>query len=231
MRRHVLSLTFVVAWACVACGYALLLAGSRASLLRAVSAVLLVPGLGGLAYCAAAAIRFRDRLVRFVRELVDGNYKAKLDVERRTAGEIAYLEKTLNRLAEQLQTYDVLRAKRVRLHHSALETVLLTVSDPILVVDVERESVSCNAAACALFETDQQTVSLRALQNAARNKPLAGLLRNAIETQKVPQEANVQFQFPGHGGHRKVTARIVPVKGEKDNVERAIVFLTPLTKK
>jgi PAS domain-containing protein len=228
MRRHLFSLTFVGACLLAAGGYALLLPrGPLPPHARTVSLGLALAGLIGLACCACMAFRFRRRLVRFVRELLDGNYKTRMEVGRRAPGEIACLERMMNGLAEQLRTYDALRAERVRVHHNALETVLQTVSQPILIVDVEQNIVSFNAAACALFGTEQNTVSLRALQKAPRNKPLAGLLKNAIETEKVPREASVQVQFPGQAAHGKYAIRIVPVRGDQDEVGRAILFLNP----
>jgi PAS domain-containing protein len=227
MRRHALTLLAWLQALSLAAGVVLALAqsgeGSRG---RAWALV----GLNVVALACWAVLtwrvqRFHGWIKRFIRLLMAGHYEVGLPTSR-GGDEVAGLERRLNDFADQLRVYDDLRARRVACSHRALWLVVRSVSDPVLVVDMDKRKVSLNPAAQRLFGVEEDTFALEALSALEANAAFFGLLRQATEADRAPVNGRVPLRLPAHDTEHECSVHIVPIKSTDEAIQSVAVLLS-----
>jgi len=191
------------------------------------AAVIFAAGLALAAFVVFRVHRFAGRLRRFVRHLLAGNYEVGFKMQSKGTDEVAALEVMLEKLVEQLRTYDVLRADRVRATQRAFEVLFENSTQAVLALDLAQESFEANAEARRFFGLPRQVGSLGAVRKIAANAEFLDMIDKAGQTEKRPQQGRVRLHFPAQDSHRDLTVKAVPVKGQDDTVTTVIVFLLP----
>ena len=225
MSSRLLKLAWAaVAVGCLALAVALYVAlPVRLPVVSAFLALSLLLTVTGFAFLTVRVSRFRASLVRLVRQFLRGNYEARMPPSKRINDEITALENLVNRLAEHLRAYDVLRAERVATSTHALNLLLWQVSCPIIAADVQKTSMRLNPAARKVFSVEQETYSFEAMENQPENAPLMQAIEQVCGERKVPADLDGSIRFPGRDQARQLKAKLVPVKGRDEAVN--IVFM------
>lgn len=179
-------------------------------------------GITVIAWAAGRSLRFQSRLRRFLRQLLAGNYEAGIRVSG-SRDEIQTLERNLEKLGQQLRTYDKLRADRVRTVHLLLDLVMEQVSQPFLLIDVKKGLIELNPSFQAQFNAGQRKYNLSALTKIETNNPFSLLLEKASDTDKTAQEGRVPLHFPGSSSPGTLDGRFYPVKNAQGEVDLVLV--------
>ena len=190
-----------------------------------VVALPLVIGVAAFAFLVLRIGSFYRKLRQFVRLLLAGNFEAAI----RGAGyqysdEITRLEKDLNAFAEQLRTYDRLRAERVQTHRRAVDMLLEHTSQPVMVLDVERETLACNPSLCGRLGVEGKAMALPAVEAVEDNRALVALLRAAGDEQKTAQSGAVAVRLPGQESAVTLNVKVVPV-GSREGESKLVLVL------
>lgn len=168
---------------------------------------------------------FRKKMVDFVERLLAGNYEVGVQIEGRD--EASDLVKLLSELGEQLRTYDRLRADRVSLNYRGLDLIYRTVSEGLILADMEKRVFRLNPAAQSLFNIKQEKFSFDAVENQEANRGFMILFEQATDRDRVPQEGPAVLQLPMRDAVRDLFVRIIPLKDAQEVVKLAFIFLRP----
>lgn len=160
-------------------------------------AVLLAAALFGLACAWAIGKRLivnpAAAMLREAEQLAGGNLSARVEIGPLYQGELGHLARTFNRMAESLQLRrDELDDSLVRVgkEHGMLDLIINSMSEGVLVVDVEGRFLLFNAAARKIFPVAPAGMSLAAWREnhevvlldgktvcASKNRPLSRAIR------------------------------------------------------
>lgn len=191
--------------------------------LLALALVLIVPG---FAFLTVRVSLFRRKLVCFLRQLLGGNYEAGVRPSERIKDEVSALEDLVNKLADQLRTYDALRAERVATSARALDLLLWEVSCPVIAADIPKTALRLNSAAREMLAVEQETYSFEAMKNQTENTPLMQALDRVCGERKVAENLDVGIRLPGREQTTELAARFVPVKSRDETVNLVFIFLS-----
>lgn len=204
---------------CIACAFG----QNTMSVLLAVSLALGAPGFVVLTVRIA---RFRQKLVCFVRQFLGGNYGAGVRSSLKVHDEVTAVEDLVNKLADQVRSYDALRADKVAASTRALDAVLRGVPCPIVSVDPRKRALSLNPPALRLLGTEQVTYPLAALASQPENARLMQAVEEVREQHRVPEGTEIAIRLPGHDVAREFTAKLEAVKGREEAVDMILIFLS-----
>jgi two-component system phosphate regulon sensor histidine kinase PhoR len=123
---------------------------------------------------------------------------ARGDLEHRLhvtdSKEMASLSNAMNQMAALLDD----RIKTVIRHKNELETVLSSMTEGIIAVDMEERIISMNQAAARMFESDPPSVQGRILQEVIRNLQLQQLVKKSLSGEKSVKGDVVLYQNGEH---------------------------------
>lgn len=190
-------------------------------------AVGLVLGVPAWAWRARRTEGFREKLDRFVRQLLAGNYEAGVQPSRTQGDEVAELEARLNKLAEHLRTYDALRADRVASSVRAVDQLMRAAPCPVLAADLRKNALRLNPAAQEALHSEPESHSFEALRNQPGNRDFLEALKEA-QNQSTPSEKRaVDLHLPAGKRPTPIDIRLVPVRGRDESVAQVFVFPLP----
>lgn len=215
-------LAIVLCWA--AGSYALIY---RPGLLPRPAWIMTIGALGILLACYTA-IRlfiFRRRLVRFANKIIAGEYETGIKAHRFWRDEVAELTRLLNRAADRLGQYDMLRAQKVAINTRARDVMFARAGSPVVIADMDERIFHFNAAAQALFAIEQEEMSFSSIENRPENAAFVEFFRDTVEREKVQREADLAITIPIRATTRELHALIVPIKDREENVGLALIFL------
>ncbi|MFC1761658.1 hypothetical protein ACFL6U_06220 [Planctomycetota bacterium] len=226
-RHRLLCLVCLVGILIVAAFTLLVIRASRFEWVHALSSVLLVGALVGMGYVVGRWIHFKTRLVRLLRLLLEGKYESGIKRTQQGLDEVGALERMLDKLTEQLRTYDYLRAERVRQCQRLLTVLLENMLLPVMLFDVSTEMFQCNPAWRARMGVDKETISFKALKSVDTNGAFMELLTQTLHHLKTPQEGQVPLQFPAQDDKPILPLRILPLKDNEETVFAALILENP----
>lgn len=176
-------------------------------------------------YLAVRIHTFGSNLAHVLRQLLSGNYEVGMEVKG--SDELRRFARLVNKLSEQLVAYDTLRADRVSLNHRALDLMYRTVSEGIILADMEQRVFRLNPTVQSLFGVTQETFSFDAIENQQENEEFVVLFRQATDQEKIAREGRVVLHLPMHDAVRTLSVRIVPIKDVQEMVKLAFIFVQP----
>lgn len=106
--------------------------------------------------------------------------------------ELLLLAEAMNQMAAQLHD----RIDQITQQRNELETMLASMVEAVLVVDVEERILRCNQAAGNLFKFDVNAARNRSIQEVIRNIEIQRFLKTTLHSQK-PIEELLEFDFDG----------------------------------
>ena len=95
---------------------------------------------------------------------------------------------------------------------------------PMIIYDLEHETLECNPAMRSMLDIGTQTVSFKAIAKIPANKAFMAMIRNVVDTEKTVQEGQVCVQFPAKDSEQEMSIRMLPLK-DKDEVVRSVIML------
>jgi PAS domain-containing protein len=227
MTRHLLKLCWLGILISLLVGLASLLLAcspSRDMALAAGMSFTLI-GMGSLIFFTYRLVRFRGRLERFVRQLLNGNYEVGIPTAKGIQDELANQEALLNQLAAQLETYDNLRADRVAVMARMLDAVLRNVPCGIMVVDIKTQTIKVNSPGQALFQLSEEEVPLKAVQNLPENDGFMSLFEGIAAKTQTADEFHGPLKLSSRTEEKTISAKMLPIKGHDENVSFVVILL------
>ncbi|MGD8368150.1 MAG: ATP-binding protein [Desulfobacterales bacterium] len=161
--------------------------------IRAIQIRLAVVGLAAALLAAGISLLVSRRITRPVEEMRQGAERfAEGSLEHRLpmpdSEELAGLADTLNRMANQLAN----RMQTVIRQRNELETVLASMSEAVIAVDMDERIISMNPAAAAVFGAEAMEKQNRPIQEAIRNSDLQRFVSQALAGRQ-PMEGDIAF--------------------------------------
>ncbi len=101
------------------------------------------------------------------------------------------------------------------------------IAEPVMLFDVETESVECNPAFRLLFGLGGNDAAFAAVKKLDTNAGFEGLLRGAIETKKSVQGEAVPLQMRPGDPPKNLRLKLVPIKDQADVVRNVIIIAQP----
>jgi PAS domain-containing protein len=182
-------------------------------------------GLGSLIFLTFRLVRFRGRVDRFVRQLLNGNYAVGIPQSKRIKDELATEESLLNRLAAQLEIYDRLRAARVAELGRMLDAVLRNVPCGIMVADIKSQTLKVNPPSRALFQISDEEVPLKAVQNLPDNDGFTSLFDGIVTKTQTSDEFHGPLKLSSRSEAKTISAKLLPIKGQDETVSFVVILL------
>ncbi|MFH0826762.1 MAG: PAS domain-containing protein [Candidatus Omnitrophota bacterium] len=171
------------------------------------------------------AIRFRRKLVNFLKHLLSGDYKTGMKVNIFLEDELKELGQLINKAVDQLVRYDELRAERVFLNFRALEVISKNTPEAVIIADLDKEIFEFNAAAQRLFDIKQERITYNAVRKEEGNRDFVNLFKQATLEQKIPKEEKVVLHLPIRNMRKELLVKIIPLKDGNEEVRLALIFI------
>jgi PAS domain S-box-containing protein len=176
-------------------------------------------------YATVRVFRFRRRIGNLAKRLLDGDYETGIPTARQPHDESRALAELMNEVVGRLRTYDVLRAERVALNARTREILYENIDDAVIVADVDKRFYQFNPAARALFGVEQEKMTFDSINKREDNRQFATFFMDAVERNKVLEEARVVISLPIRDVSKEVSVKIIPVKDREEKVRLALIFL------
>ncbi len=194
--------------------------------IRAIQLRVLVVGLAVAILAAGISLLVSRRITRPVEEMrqaaerfAEGALKHRLPLP--DTEELAGLADTLNRMAGQLDN----RIQTVVRQRSELETVLASMSEAVVAVDVEERVISMNRAAVAIFGEEAAEKKDRPIQEAIRNSDLQRFVAETLAGRRQ-LERDITFY---DGAERTLWARSTPLLDADNRPIGILVVMNDVT--
>ncbi|MFH0828532.1 MAG: PAS domain-containing protein [Candidatus Omnitrophota bacterium] len=187
----------------------------------------LAAALGVWVYLGLRAVIFRRKLVYFIQRLLENQYQAGIKINPMFNDEIAWIEKLINKLADQLRKYDELQIDRISALSRIIDNIFHNVKEGIILYNSSGKVFQFNPAAQSFFQVEQENFSYDSLANQEANREFIRLLKEAIDQGKTARDAKVMLELPIRLSRRDVRLAIIPLKDKNENVESAIIFFAP----
>ena len=171
------------------------------------------------------AVRFRRKLVNFLKHLLSGDYKTGIKVNIFLDDEIKELGQLINKAVDQLVRYDELRAEKVFLNFRALQVISRNMQEGVIIADLDNEIFEFNTAAQGLFDIKQERITYNAVRKEEGNRDFVRLFKQATLEEKVPKEEKVVFQLPMRNLRKELLIKVIPLKDQNEEVRLALVFI------
>lgn len=232
MRRHLLKIAWICLLTCAALAIVAVRTGAIQLSMSGVGfTVVAVSCLVLFLFLSLRVYRFLTEAQRFVEQLLDGNYHARVVEAIRVNDEMTEIRKLMNKLAERLKTYDELREDHVRLSNRALDILFANIEEPVLLIKVNKDMVRLNPPACRLFDIEESTLSLDALAHLKDNEDFMQLFKELCQVNRSPMTGLVLLCVPARSCRRRVKVEMMPVKDRDETVQTVLVFVQPEQKK
>jgi len=226
MKRYLVRILWIAELGCLTLGYTILLRiCAPSALVYTALLALFFLGLLSWVYITLRIFAFNKKLIRFVKQLLAGNYEVGMEISFPFEDEVARLEKLVNGLGERLRAYDTLRMEKVGFNYRALDLIYRTVSQGIIIADIENRTFRLNPVVQSLFEVEQAYITFDSIEQQEENKPFMDLLIDVIERQKIQKEGTVTLQLPVRRTKRELLVIITPLKDKRETVRLAIIFV------
>ncbi|MFH1457558.1 MAG: PAS domain-containing protein [Candidatus Omnitrophota bacterium] len=171
------------------------------------------------------AMRFKRKLVNFLKHLVSGDYKTGIKVNIFLEDEIKTLGQLINKAVDHLVRYDELRAEKVFLNFRALEVICKNIKEGLIIADLDKEIFEFNPAAQSLFDIKQERITYNAIRKEEGNRDFVRLFKQVTEEQKYPKEDKVVLHLPMRNLRKELLVKIIPLKDRNEEVRLALVFI------
>lgn len=124
------------------------------------------------------------RLIGKIRKISDGDYSQKIDVSG--SDEIAALASEFNTMARKLRDYELINVKRLMEEKQKAESIVESVTDGILVTDVENKITLVNGSAERALNIREKDAAGRHFLESVNDKKLFGLIESAMKNEGDP---------------------------------------------
>ncbi|HOV98429.1 MAG TPA: ATP-binding protein [Bacteroidota bacterium] len=161
-----------------------------------------------------SVIQPAEKLTNIVRRISQGNLNQKIDIV--TDDEIGVLSIEFNKMTERLRQYEEININKLLAEKKKTETIVSSISEPVIVTDVNGTFVLVNQAAASLFSIPQDWEGKKPQDVFTDEKILQVLEGNNSETD-VHGNRDVLMEFEKDGEtiyYRPHQTRIMDVNGE-----------------
>jgi nitrogen fixation/metabolism regulation signal transduction histidine kinase len=223
MLKNLIKILWVYLFASFVAGYMFLLDPSVQ--LNPYVTFLFALGVLAWGYLTLRGLRFKRKLINFLKLLLSGDYKTGIKVNLFFNDEVKALGELINKAVDQLVKYDELRAEKVFLDFRALEAISRTVKEGVILADLDKEIFEFNPAAQSLFDIKQERITYNAVRKEEANRAFVKLFKEATEEEKIPKEDTVVMQLPMRNIRKELFVKIIPLKDRNEEVRLALVFV------
>ncbi|HEY9166236.1 MAG TPA: ATP-binding protein [Candidatus Kryptonia bacterium] len=167
-----------------------------------------------------------EKLTDTVRKLGRGLLDVRANIS--SNDEIGELSREFNRMAERLSKYEEINIEKLISEKKKSEAIVGTISDPIIVVDSERNVVLMNQLAEELFDVSEEASAGKAFQNVVRNKDLQNYVSRCIGGESL-KNIPPYFEMSFGGEERYFRIKLNSSKDKTGSVTGVILILQDVT--
>lgn len=180
----------------------------------------------GWVYVSVRVFRFYVRLRAFFRRLLFNDYSVGIRDIPWIDDEITELTEQTNKTADQLRTYDELRAEKTGLSFRAMDLLFRNSDQGIILADMEKKVFRFNPVIQEMYGVKQETYSYDTIENQSANSRFVRIFLIATLKEMVTKEATAALQLPQRETVREISFRLEPLKDHNEKVRFAFIFIT-----
>lgn len=226
MQANLLKMTWVFIIASSSAAFLLLFKEHQSSeVILAVLIFLFVFTLAGFAYITLRILFFRKHIVSFLKHLWAGDYEIGVKISAMFQDEFEFIATMMNKAADRLRTYDVLRSQSVALNQRAMDIIYSDSKDGIILANIDKRQFKFNPTAQSVFGVEQESVSFSLIEKQAENSEFIDFFKLVTERERVPQEKKVTLRLPIKHSERELLLKIIPLKDKHEKTRIALIFI------
>ena len=167
-----------------------------------------------------------EKLTDTVRKVGRGFLDVRADIN--SGDEIGELAHEFNKMAERLQQYEEINIEKLISEKQKSETIVGTISDPIIVVDQDGRLVLMNKLAEELFYMTENDVVGKRFQDVVNNTNLVKYMNRSIigdDLKDIPPYFELKFE----GENRYFRIKLNPTKSSAGKISGAVLILQDVT--
>jgi PAS domain S-box-containing protein len=170
-------------------------------------------------------------LIDKVKKIAEGDYSQRIDVTG--GGEISELACEFNIMAEKLSSFDQLNIERLMKEKKKSEAIVDSISEGIIVTDMNHKITLVNKYAEKIFEIDEKKSLDRHFLEVVKYENIFGLIQEAecIEKRKkinLPGEVIISLKQEGRTNHYRILA--LPIRHQVEEFIGTVTLIQDITK-
>ncbi|HUI29296.1 MAG TPA: ATP-binding protein [Candidatus Acidoferrales bacterium] len=167
-----------------------------------------------------------EKLIDTVRKVGRGFLDVRADINSRD--EIGELAHEFNKMAERLQKYEEINIEKLISEKKKSETIVSTISDPIIIVDIEGRLVLMNKLAEDLFYLLEEEVVGKQFQDVVKNSELAKYVDRSLHGENL-NDIPPYFELKFEGENRYFRIKLNPTVASSGKISGAVLILQDVT--
>jgi NtrC-family two-component system sensor histidine kinase KinB len=168
------------------------------------------------------------KMLEATRALAEGQYAVRVPGEG--GGEIARLAASFNAMAGRLGEYHRMNLERIVAEERKSEAVLQSIDEGVLVAGPDFRILNLNPMAAGILQVSKSDILGRHFLEVLGDERLFALVREAVETGKAPEGAEIrEIEAKGRGA-RHYSCSATPVLSGQDAVLGAVLLLRDVTR-
>lgn len=179
---------------------------------------------------SSLVIRPLKSMIRATRKIGQGDYSIR--IPKTTNDELGVLALEFNTMAERLAMFHHMNIDNILAEKQKMETILATIEDGILVLDISLNVVTINQTAYRFFCFPQPPSLPKHFLEILREEALFSFLKETVQTgipPKIPEDD--EFLTWSHGSHpRHFSFAITPIRGKGETLLGIVLLFRDVTR-
>lgn len=172
-----------------------------------------------------------QELINKVKKIAEGDYNQRIDLIG--SGEISTLANEFNIMAEKLSSYDELNIKRLMQEKQKAEAIVESISDGIIVTDINHKIVLVNKAAEKIFDIRESNALDKHFLEVVNQENIIKTIEEVekqddIRGKKAHRELNISIKGEEKPQHYRVT--VIPIKHRINEFIGVVTLIQDITK-
>lgn len=191
-----------------------------------VSIIAIIFGFALILYVLISIFKPLRQLTNSVKSIVEGNLDHEIHVK--TSDEIGELAREFNSMTRRLQHYDQINIKKLVDEKNKSIAIVNSISDPIIVTDIDCKVILLNPAFESLFETEQLTAIGKHLLDIISNKTIYDAVSDATANKIINNDADtISVNVNNKDFYYRISA--TPILGKDCGINGAVTILQDIT--
>ncbi len=176
------------------------------------------------AICVALAVKFSGKIRKLSNQIQTASTGSfSTDFPEKIKDELDFVQMKMSHLFKNLKEYDSIRAKDVTKSAKALDSVIAGISQPVLKIDAEENTVTLNPPAQEIWNVETKEFPLDVVMNHSQNVEFGKFVKKAMEG--AEETAETEIYFPS-ASKKEVAIKAVPVKTMEGKIPLVILFIS-----
>ncbi len=176
-------------------------------------------------YLSLRVLRFKRRLINYLRRLLSGDYSTGIHHVSWIQDEITIITNLATKVAQHLETYDNLRADRTALSLRALEVLFRRASRKIIMADFDKSTFKFTKSLQQAFGVEQDTFSFKVIEKQSNNERFFRQFLLAAMKEAQVKEFSATLELPIRQSSLDLKFKFVPIKDRSEKVRIAFLYV------